>query len=120
MGAESTPRRRHVLADPLLTFRLDAPVEAFVRLIGVAWCAPWLLLRRVLPHLLRWPRRLEAARPWRLVADWVTGRASVHYLNLVTHHFMSAPELRTPAGQERLAACAVRVPVDGALSRCAR
>jgi hypothetical protein len=34
-------------------------------------------------------------------------------MTIVSHHFMSGEEIRTPLGQERLAACVFRLPVDG-------
>lgn len=64
------------------------------------------LLGRGLPQLWRIARRAGVGRP--------------RYFCLVSHHFMSAAELATPAGRERLSACAFRVPVDGRLeSMCA-
>lgn len=41
------------------------------------------------------------------------GHLSVRPLVVVIHKFMSPGELDTPIGQERLAACTFRVPVDG-------
>jgi len=40
-------------------------------------------------------------------------RLSVRPLALVVHKFMSPGELETPVGQERLAACTFKVPLDG-------
>ena len=37
----------------------------------------------------------------------------MHYLNVVSHHFMSATELETPVGRERLDLCVFRVAIDG-------
>lgn len=114
------PRDRRVVAAWLdrfggLTFRLDTPARALGRLVGVLIGAPTLVLGRVLPWLLRWPARVEAAHPWRLAAELVRGRARVDYLNIVTHHFMSRAELATPTGRERLALCVFKAPVDDTL-----
>ena len=47
-------------------------------------------------------------------------RASrVYYLNVVSHHFMNAEELKTEEGRERVALCAFKVAIDGAtVSMC--
>jgi hypothetical protein len=39
----------------------------------------------------------------------------LRYFCIVSHHFMSAAETTTPLGQERLSACAFRVPINGRL-----
>ncbi len=64
------------------------------------------LARHVLPYLWRLGRRAGTLRP--------------RYFCVVSHHFMSAAEAASPAGRERLGACAFRVPIDGRLeSMCA-
>ena len=98
-----------------LTYRLDTPARALARLAGVILAAPGLVLRQIVPFLLRRPARLDPTHPWRLVARWVGGRARIDYLNIVSHHFMSRTELATPAGRERLALCVFKAPVDDAL-----
>lgn len=51
---------------------------------------------------------------------WVLRSLRPRYFCIVSHHFMSATELDTERGRERLANCAFRVPVDGKLeSMCA-
>src|SRR6266849_8642921 len=102
-----------------LTFRLDTTWQAAVRLAGILTADPGFLLSTVLPFLLCWLRRCDSAHPLRLVWRWLWGTASVHYLNIVSHHFMSPAELTTPRGQERLALCAFQVPVgDRMVSMC--
>jgi hypothetical protein len=102
-----------------LTFRLDTRWQAAARLAGVLTADPGFLLSTVLPFLLRWPRRGDSAQPLHLVWRWLWGTVSVHYLNIVSHHFMSPAELTTPRGQERLTLCAFRVPVgDRMVSMC--
>jgi len=71
-------------------------------------------------YLWQWPtysaRRLWEERPWlgRFMRAALAGRkVSVKPLIVVVHSFMSAAELETPAGQERLKNCGFRVPVDG-------
>jgi hypothetical protein len=53
--------------------------------------------------------------PAMLRRAWATRSLRPRYFCIVSHHFMSATELATPLGEERLAACAFRVPVDGRL-----
>jgi hypothetical protein len=98
-----------------LTFRLDRRPVALARLAGVVASAPGLLLRRVVPLLLRWPARLDRAHPWRLVIRYLGGRTRLDYLNLVSHHFMSRDELTTSAGRERLGMCIFKAAVAGDL-----
>jgi len=102
-----------------LTFRLDSPARALVRLVGVVARAPGLVLRHVAPYLLRAPARLDPAHPWRLAARWLRGRARLDYLNIVSHHFMGPDEMATAAGRERLALCVFKAPVgDTLVSMC--
>jgi hypothetical protein len=96
------------------TTRNDAPREAQVRSLALLLRQPRVLLRHALPWLWRLARRLDR-RPGRLLADLLRGRARVDYLNLVSHHFMSAAELPTPLGRERLAVCVFKVAIDGEL-----
>lgn len=83
------------------SFRLDRPGGKVSRAVRLAWRHGAFLLRRLVPAVLRLQRR----------AGTVRGR----YFCIVSHHFMSAAETATPVGQERLAACAFRVPVNGVL-----
>jgi len=94
-----------------LTCRLDTKWQAAARLAGVLSEDPGFLLGTVFPFLLRWPRRCDSAHPMCFVWRWLRGVTTVHYLNIVSHHFMSQVELATPRGQERLALCAFQVPV---------
>ena len=41
------------------------------------------------------------------------GRLRLDGFTLTSHHFMSPAELRTPVGQDRLAACVFRLPYKG-------
>ncbi len=49
----------------------------------------------------------------RLIARLVTGRGRLEALTLTSHHFMNPDEAATPLGQERLAACVFKLPVNG-------
>jgi hypothetical protein len=102
-----------------LTLRLDTTWQAVARVCGVFMQAPGFMVCTVLPFLLRWPRRCDPTHPVRFVSRWLRGRAQVHYLNIVSHHFMSKAEIETPLGQERLDLCAFQVPVgDTLMSMC--
>ncbi len=83
------------------SFRLDGRSRALLRAARIAVRHGGFLARRALPHA------------WRLARQVRTLHA--RYFCIVSHHFMSAAEIATPLGQERLAACAFRVPVDGRL-----
>ena len=73
----------------------------------------------LVPFLLRWPQRFDPGHPLRFIWHWLRGQARVHYLNLVSHHFMSQAELATPLGQERLKLCVFQVPIgDTLVSMC--
>jgi hypothetical protein len=98
-----------------LTFRLDNKWRAAARLAGVVTAHPRFLFGQIIPFLLRWPGRFDPIHPFRLTWRWLRGAATVRYLNIVSHHFMSPAELNTEQGQERLAVCAILVPVNGRL-----
>lgn len=59
--------------------------------------------------------RLSEGHPARLAARLLSGRASLHPFTASSHHFMSADELDTPRGQERLKSCIFTAPIDGEL-----
>lgn len=102
-----------------LTCRLDTKWQAAARLLGVLKEAPGFLVCKVLPFLLRWSQRCPPVHLVRFFWRWLRGRATAHYLNIVSHHFMSPMELTTPIGQERLALCVFQVPIgDRLVSMC--
>lgn len=98
-----------------VTTRLDTPAAAAARAAGILVRAPGLVLRHLAPYLARLLRRLAPGDPLRLAFELLRGRSRVDYLNVVSHHFMSAAEIATPEGQERVALCVFQVPVDGQL-----
>jgi hypothetical protein len=101
------------------SLRLDTPLQAAVRVAALAGRHPVVLLRHALPWLWRLARRLDR-HPGRLAWRVLRGRARVAYLNIVSHHFMSAEELATPRGRERLDLCTFKVAVgDELVSMCA-
>lgn len=101
-----------------LTCRLDDRATAALRLLGVAARDPGLLLGGP-RQLARWLRRFDQRHPYRLLARLLRGQARIDYLNVVSHHFMSAAELGTPVGRERASLCVFRVPIgDQMVSMC--
>ncbi|MGH7820210.1 MAG: hypothetical protein ACREQ9_10585, partial [Candidatus Binatia bacterium] len=94
-----------------ITTRLDIKARALARIAGVVRSEPRLVFAKVLPFLARSLVRLDSERPLRFAADWLRGRARIDYLNIVSHHFMSAADLATPLGRERLGLCVFKVPI---------
>jgi hypothetical protein len=89
-----------------VSFRLDNQARAWRRVGRIAFRHGGFVVRRLLPHFVRLLRR--------------AGSLNANYFCIVSHHFMSAAEMETAQGQERLAACAFQVPIDGQLeSMCA-
>jgi hypothetical protein len=89
-----------------VSFRLDNRARAWRRASRIAVRHGGFLVRRLLPHFARLLRR--------------AGSLKANYFCIVSHHFMSAAEMKTPLGQQRLDACAFRVPINGRLeSMCA-
>ena len=50
---------------------------------------------------------------WRLAWDGLRRRVEMSSFVVVSHHFMDASQMASSQGQERLAACVFRVPVEG-------
>jgi hypothetical protein len=94
-----------------LTCRLDDRLTALLRVLGVMAHDPGLVVVGGARQLVRWLQRFDPEHPLRLLARLLRGRARIDYLNIVSHHFMSAAQLATPAGRERAALCAFQVPV---------
>jgi uncharacterized radical SAM superfamily Fe-S cluster-containing enzyme len=96
-----------------VAFRDDDPLEKTARFLGMMRTAPSWMLGRA----RRWidaRSRAEAGIPLsRLLFDGLMGRLRIDSFTLTSHHFMSPVEIRTPIGQERLAACVFRLPYQG-------
>ena len=89
-----------------VSFRLDDRARAWRRAGRIALRHGGFIVRRLLPHFVRLVGR--------------AGSLNANYFCIVSHHFMSAGEMNTAQGQERLAACAFQVPINGRLeSMCA-
>ena len=96
-----------------VAFRDDDALEKTARFLGMLRTAPGWMLGRV----RRWIDgrcRAEAGMTLsRFLLDGLRGRLRIDGLTLTSHHFMSPAEVRTPLGQERLAACVFRLPYKG-------
>jgi hypothetical protein len=101
-----------------LNFRDDSTLERVCRATGALGMAP----RWVLGPLRRWMLdRLAALGTSGTRLAWDAARHNVRIdgFSVVSHHFMSAVELGTNTGQERLSACLFRVPIgDEMVSMC--
>jgi hypothetical protein len=84
-----------------VSFRLDNRARAWRRASRIAVRHGGFIIGRLLPVFVRLLRRTRSFK--------------ANYLCIVSHHFMSAAEMRTAQGEERLAACAFRVPINGRL-----
>ncbi len=84
-----------------MSFRLDDRPKVIRRLARIASRHGWFVITRLLPRVLKLLSRVRSVR--------------ANYFCIVSHHFMSRDELETPRGQERLDACAFKVPVNGRL-----
>ena len=98
-----------------LTFRLDSRSQKILRWLAVAAAHPYFVLRELLPMASDWWRRIAPEGRVRFIVDWFRQRQRLHYLNIVSHHFMSAAELETPWGRDRTDLCVFKTPVDGEL-----
>lgn len=103
---QDVPREMRLL-DALLTrvggesFRLDGRARRVGKMAALLARHAAPLLRDGIPYV------------WRLVRR--TGSWRARNFCVVSHHFMSATELATPSGRERLHACNFRVPIAGRL-----
>lgn len=99
-----------------ISFRADddAPTR-IARMLGVARSAPGFLAHAVPRFAVHWLKRFGQGNPWRAARALARGHAKVQGLAIVSHHFMSAAELETPVGQERLSQCVFHLSVNGEL-----
>ncbi len=95
------------------TYRDDRLIEKIVRGSGVLRAAPGWFLGRVRRWATERLRREVGTSPLRLLLDALRGHLRIDGFTLTSHHFMSPDELRTPLGQDRLAACLFRLPYRG-------
>ncbi len=99
-----------------ISFRADDDAGTRIaRMLGVARSAPGFLAHAVPQFAVHWLKRFGKGNPWRAARALASGHARVQGLAIVSHHFMSASELGTPLGQERLSQCVFHLSVNGEL-----
>jgi hypothetical protein len=96
-----------------VAFRDDDALEKVARFLGMVRTAPAWMLGRARRWIDARSRREAGMSLSRLLFDGLRGRLRIDGLTLTSHHFMSPEELRTPVGQDRLAACVFRLPYQG-------
>jgi hypothetical protein len=102
-----------------ISFRLDDRRAMVARSLGLLRAAPMFFAGILPPFALHWLRRVGDGGAWRGLWRLFSGASKTTSLVLVSHHFMSKDELESPLGQERLAHCVFRVPINGQmLSMC--
>lgn len=98
-----------------VSFKSDTRRTAIARALGLVVRAPLFVLGRLPGYFWHWLERLSPGSPMRALRELFSGDLKIQPLVIVSHHFMSADELITDEGQERLAHCVFHVPVDGEL-----
>ena len=98
-----------------LTFRVGSTRSRWLRAVAAAVRAPAVVFRELVPQLWRVAGRIAPEGRLRWLAALGLGRERVAYLNIVSHHFMSAEEIATRAVRSRLDLCAFKVSVNGEL-----
>jgi hypothetical protein len=91
----------------------ETGLEVAARLLGMMLHKPWLWLTGFPPFLLHVLRRFDARHPLRFAWRVLRGRVRVNHLSIISHHFMSRKVIETPLGQERLALCIFKLPIEG-------
>lgn len=97
-----------------LSFRADNLTSALARLLGMWLKRPVSLPLRTAVFMADKLKRWAAGgtRPG-LLWNMARRRVRTNGFMIVSHHFMSAEEIDTEVGQERIGMCVFHVPVDG-------
>ncbi len=98
-----------------VSFKTDTKWSAIARAVGLIARAPWFVTSKLPAYLWHWLDRLNPGAPMHALKDLFSGALTVQPLVIVSHHFMSAEELQTDEGRERLSHCVFLVPVHGEL-----
>ncbi len=102
-----------------VSFRRDDALRRWVRIAALIARDPAVMLGRLPAFLRYWLERIDPGHPLRAARDVVTGRTRLTSLVIVSHHFMSTAQLKTPAGEERLSHCVFHVHARGrTMSMC--
>ncbi len=98
-----------------VSFRLGSRWQKIYRGLSCLGHDPKFVLFSLIPFAWRTIAALDPRGPLHLMLLWLGGKVRINYLNIVSHHFMSRPEIETSLGQERLHACVFKVPINGSL-----
>jgi MoaA/NifB/PqqE/SkfB family radical SAM enzyme len=98
-----------------ISFRADRRPQIAARLAGMMRQHPGFFLGTFPRFVWSMLRRLDPDHRVRLACRLLTGSARVHPLSIGSHHFMSASEMATPGGRQRLDNCIFHAAVDGRL-----
>lgn len=102
-----------------VSFRRDDRMQRLVRALALLVRAPGFVAANLPAWARYWLNRLDPGHPWRAAGALITGRTRLRSLVIVSHHFMSAAQLATPRGAERLSHCVFHVHAGGrAMSMC--
>jgi hypothetical protein len=95
-----------------INFRDDTTLERVCRALGIALQNPGWVAGPACRFLTSRLELFGTSLPG-LAWDLARGRVRLDGFSIVSHHFMSRAEISSPVGEERLAACAFKLPVDG-------
>jgi hypothetical protein len=98
-----------------VSFKTDTKRTALARALALTLRAPGFVLGRLPSYAWHWLDRLSPGSPLQAYRDLRSGALKIQPLVIVSHHFMSDDEIKTPEGQERLSHCVFHVPVNGEL-----
>ncbi len=98
-----------------ISFRAGPRIQEAARVLGMVRQRPAFFLWTFPRFAWNLLRRLDPNRPGRLALRLLAGSARLHPLTISSHHFMSARQIDTPLGKERIANCIYTVPIDGRL-----
>ncbi len=99
-----------------ISFRADdSRRRRLARMLGVLISEPGFMVRSVPVYAWHWMKRFGQGGALRAATSLLGRSASVHGLAIVSHHFMSAEQINTAQGKERLEQCVFHLSVNGQL-----
>ena len=102
-----------------MSFRKYSGLGKILCLLKMLMLQPKFILFSVIPFVLQRIKEIDGQSAVHFLGAWLFGFTKVHYLSIVSHHFMSRQEIETPLGQERINACVFKVPIkDSMVSMC--
>lgn len=95
-----------------ISFRRMHRLRKIYSLLRILLQKPKFLLLDVMPLCLRRLREIDGRGSMHFLFDYLAGKTQMHYLSIVSHHFMNSQQIHTARGQERLNACVFKVPIN--------